>query len=653
MPLTAYALTAALAVLLPASAQTNSTPNAVTKHPFGAKDWAAIHSASAAAVSPDGNLILYQVSFGAEKGKTNHEWHLIHPDGSDARKLDLPADFTPSGFTRDGKGLYGSFKLNNVPQFAIFALEKANEKSTPVTTVMLPRGITGALPSPDGSRFAILADPRQADEHPDVHTIVEPDQTSLYVMKADGTGGQWWCSDLKDLSGGIAPGGGSQAIAWSPDGDSLATLSMTPKIGYHYVRAFVDVCSVSGARRLAEIPNSAGGIGWTNDGKDIALLSTTTSVLTPDHVWTVAVSGGKPVDRTPDLDATALGIAQDPHGRLWIQVNRGLHTEIDEFRDNALTPAFKWPDGFISGPPVFSEYAAGSDRLAFTVGDPEHADNVAVPEANQLRKITNEGDEQIGKIDLGSVRAVHWTSKEGIALEGMVTFPAGYVEGKKYPFLVLPHGGPEASDLLGLDPFSRTIAGLGYVVLQPEYRGSTGYGTKFLDAIYQHFGDRAFRDVDSATDFAIAQGWADPNRLAIFGWSAGGFMTSWTVTQTNRYRAAIEGAGITDWGSFMWTSDVQQIDYDGRWPGEFPEAFRKFSAVDDAAKVTTPLLILHGAADHRVPTFQGQEYFEALAARGKTTRFVEYPGSPHFPILWEQRIDVFSEISDWLKKYNP
>ncbi len=220
----------ALCALIPASAQVVApSAKAVTKHPFNATDWATIHSASASAVAPDGTLILYQVSFGAEKGKTNHEWHLIHPDGRDARKLDLPADFTPSGFTRDGKALYGSFKLNNVPQFAIFTLQSVNAKATPITTFMLPRGIAGALPSPDGSRFAILADPRSPDEHPDVHTVIEPDQTSLYVVKADGTGGQWWCSNLKDLSGGIAPGGGNQAVAWSPAGDSLATLSMTPK----------------------------------------------------------------------------------------------------------------------------------------------------------------------------------------------------------------------------------------------------------------------------------------------------------------------------------------------------------------------------------------------------------------------------------------
>lgn len=218
---------------------------------------------------------------------------------------------------------------------------------------------------------------------------------------------------------------------------------------------------------------------------------------------------------------------------------------------------------------------------------------------------------------------------------------------------MLPHGGPEANDELVFDSLSRIVAGLDYVVLQPEYRGSTGYGADFLAAIYQRFGDRAYHDVDSATDYAVAQGWADPNRLAIFGWSAGGFMTSWTVTQTHRYKAAVEGAGITDWEPFLWTSDVQQIDYDQRWTDEDPGAFRQFSAVYFAKNVTTPLLILHGEADHRVPTFQGTEYFQMLAARGKTVRMVTYPGSPHFPFLWEQRINVMQELGDWLAKYNP
>jgi dipeptidyl aminopeptidase/acylaminoacyl peptidase len=470
-------------------------------------------------------------------------------------------------------------------------------------------------------------------------------------VNADGTGGGWWCTDLKYVSASVL-GGGAGALAWSADGQSLAVLSDLPRIGHHDVSTAIDLCSASGTRHITDIPNTVSGIGWADSGRDIAFLSTKSAVLTPEHLWTVPLDGGAAEDRTPSLNGTAMDLTSDVRGHLWVLVDHGVRNEVDEFRNGNLTTVWRWPDGVLAGLPVSSPYAGVSERTALTVGDPEHTHNVAVADGGQLRRITSEGDAQLASVELGVVRAVQWKSKAGISLEGIATFPASYVQGRKYPFLVLPHGGPEANDELSLDPLARTIAGLGYVVLQPEYRGSTGYGADFLAAIYQHFGDRAYEDVDSATDYAVAQGWADPGRLAIFGWSAGGFMTSWTVTQTGRYKAAIEGAGITDWGPFLWTSDIQQIDYDARWSDEDPDVFRKFSAVYFAKNVTTPLLILHGEADPRVPTFQGTEFFQILAARGKTVRMVTYPGSPHFPVQWEQRLNVMQEVTDWLEKYN-
>ncbi len=621
------------------------------RHAFTPMDWAKLHEAGAAAVSNDGT-ILYGVSYGAEKGPTHTEWWIIAPDGSHNAKLELPDEFKPMGFTQDGKSLYGAWEVNHHPQFAVFALKDGKTAAAPSVVVVLPRGIRSASPSPDGRRFVLGADPRPPDPLDEVRHVQEPDETSLYVVNADGTGGAWWCPGLKYVSGAETVGGSDRAAVWSADSSSLAVLSQLPRIGHHEMNTSIDVCSASGVRHVTEIANAVNGIAWANGGRDIAFLSTRNHVLTPDHVWTVPAAGGTAQDRTPNLDGTAVQLGGDVRGDVWVVVAHGVHSEVDDFRDGALTTAYRWPDGTLNGVPVSSEYAGAGQQLAFTAGDPTHAGNVFVPEGDHLRRITHEGDDDLANIDLGPVRAVRWKSKEGIALEGIVTFPVGYAEGKKVPFLVLPHGGPEANDELLLDSFSRIVAGLGYVVLQPEYRGSTGYGADFLEAIYQHFGDRAYQDVDSATDFAIAQGWADPDRLAIFGWSAGGFMTAWTVTQTGRYKAAIEGAGITDWASFLWTSDISQIDYDARWTDEDPEAFRKFSAVDFANKVTTPLLILHGEADRRVPTFQGTEFFQILAARGKTVRMVTYPGSPHFPTLWEQRLNVMQEVTDWLQRFN-
>ncbi len=612
------------------------------KHAFTPLDWAAMPSANPVAVSANGQKILYTVSHGAATGRDQVEWRLTNPQGHDTKKLALPPGFSPNGFTNDGGSLYGTYAVNGVPQLATFSLTGLQPWSVPTSVVFVPGGVRAASLSPKGDRFAILANPRGAEEPVTVHHVIQPEESSLYVVNVDGSQGQWWGPSLRQVGGS----------AWSPDGKEIAVLSSTPKIGFHFVKCAIDVCSSSGTRHVADIDGVASSLEWSVDGRSLLFCSTKNSVLTPDELWSVPALGGKLANLTPNLQGSVMGVSRDPKGRVWVSVNRGVFSEVDLWQDGRLTTAHKWPNGEVYGP-VFSHAADADGQLVFAVGDAEHVINLAVPGSGGLRRITTEGDDLVSKIELGPVKVVDWKAKDGTALQGIVTFPPGFRQGEKHPYLVMPHGGPEGNDAVNLDAWTRILAGMGYVVMQPQYRGSTGYGDAFLDSIYQHFGDRAYSDVDSATDFAIAQGWADPDKLAIMGWSAGGFMTSWTVTQTHRYKAAVEGAGITDWASFIWTSDIQQIDYDARWPGKDPEAFRQFSAVDFVDQVTTPILILHGEEDVRVPTFQGREFYEALVANGKTARMVAYPGSGHFPSLWEQRLDVIKEATDWLKKYNP
>jgi len=631
-----------LSLVLASSAATGQAASAAAapdQHPFGLDDYAALRRARALSVSPDGKSVLYEVSYDGDKGPTKHEWHLIDTSGGNGRKLELPESFEPVGFTKDGGALYGSYEVDKKSQLGIVPL--AGDRPTQI--IVLPNGIRENWISPDGKEFAFLADPRPADPLAEVRHIAENDVNSVYVAGVDGSEGAWWCPELKDVTD----------VAWSADSAQLGVVTQFQKIGHHDVRSFLWVCTHAGARKVAVIPNSVSGIAWANGGKDLAFASTTTDVLTPDHLWTVPAAGGTPQDQTPKLEGTIPNVRNDPHGTVWVEMQKGTVAEVYSYRDGKLVPAYRWPGGVVYAPPASSPFLSAPDAQAFTVGDPCHALNVAVAHGTELRKITHEGDDTLGKVALGEVRVVDWTGKDGTKLEGILTLPANYKAGNHYPFLVLPHGGPEGNDSLDFDLFSRLISGFGYVVLQPQYRGSIGYGTEFLQAIYQHFGDRAYSDVDSASDFAVSQGWADPNRLAIFGWSAGGFMTSWTVTQTHRYKAAIEGAGITDWLSFIPTSDIAQVDYDLRLQEKDPAPFLQFSAVTHADQVTTPLLILHGEEDRRVPAFQGREFFVLLAERGKTVRMVTYPGSPHFPHLAEQRRNIFSEIKNWLDKYNP
>ncbi len=443
------------------------------RHPFTFDDGSTLRSAHPVAVSPDGKTVLYRVSFGGAKGPDTNEWHLMNADGSGDRHLTLPEKFHPQGFNRDGSALYGTMHMDKAAQLATIPLAAPNTPAaaaaTPVPLTALPRGVGSIFISPDGARYAILADPRLPDPLADVHTVIENSPSGIYVVNADGSAGAWWCPALRQAG----------EVAWSPDGSSLAVMSQTPKIGYHYVRSEIDVCNASGPRHVATIDNSAAGIGWINGGKDLAFVSTTSMVLTPDHVWTVPAAGGTPQDRTPKLDGSVLGLDVDAKGNAWATVARGVRLEVDSFANDSLTPAYTHPDGCVFGAPVSPKIASAPDVKVFAVGDPAHTTNVAVAHGNSLELITHEGDDQLAKVALGPVQAVHWTSKEGIPLEGIVTFPADYKPGQHYPFLVLPHGGPEGNDDLGFSVFPRFFAGMGYVVLEPEYRGSTGYGTEF------------------------------------------------------------------------------------------------------------------------------------------------------------------------------
>ena len=478
--------------------------------------------------------------------------------------------------------------------------------------------------------------------------MVENERTALYVVDAAGSHGAWWCPGHDQLAG----------FAWAHDSARIALLQQTPKLGYHSVSGAIDICSAGATLHVAsianavanEIPYPGSGIAWTDNDTTLAFLSTTTDVLTPDHLWTVPAAGGAPVDRFPDLPVTIQALRGDAHGNVWTSVAAGVQTNVVAYTHGAMGRAFG--NGYAVGMPAVSDLAAAPERLAFAVGTMTHPNEIAVDAPGGLRTITHESDAALAHIRFGRAIRHTWTAADGTKLEAIVTFPPDW-NGKPGKFLVLPHGGPEANDVFHLDPLSRIIASHGFVVMQPEYRGSTGYGSPFLQAIYQHFGDTAYRDVDAATTEAVAQGWADPARLAIFGWSAGGFMTSWTVTQTSRYKAAIEGAGITEWLSFIMTSDVQQTDYDARELSAGAEPFLKYSAVMFTKNVTTPLLILHGESDVRVPTYEGRELFVLLREEGKTVRMVTYPDSPHFPRLWQQRRNVFDEVLSWLDRYDP
>ncbi len=262
------------------------------------------------------------------------------------------------------------------------------------------------------------------------------------------------------------------------------------------------------------------------------------------------------------------------------------------------------------------------------------------------------------KHPLGETRVITWKANDGVEIEGLLTLPVGYESGKKYPLILNIHGGPSGmfgetfTAAPGLYPIA-TFAAKGYAVLRPNPRGSSAYGNKFRAANLNDWGGGDYGDLMSGVDHVVAQGIADPQRLAVMGWSYGGYMTAWVVTQTSRFKAAAMGAGLSNIISMWGTNDIPSVldDYFSGTPWEQTEGYLKRSPLYHVKNSTTPTLILHGEADQRVPIGQGYEFYNALKRRGVKTQMVVYPRTPHAPQEPKFLLDVMERHTSWVDQH--
>jgi dipeptidyl aminopeptidase/acylaminoacyl peptidase len=325
----------------------------------------------------------------------------------------------------------------------------------------------------------------------------------------------------------------------------------------------------------------------------------------------------------------------------------------------------------VDGPPaVFFETARGvftadlnatGTHFGMTFESPDTAAEAFVMpvegSASAMKRLS-QANVNIPKPAMGRTEAIRWKSKDGLEIEGLLTYPANYEKGQKVPLILNIHGGPTGvfnesfTGRSALYPIA-VFASKGYAVLRPNPRGSGGYGKQFRFANYNDWGGKDYEDDQAGVDKVIEMGIADPDRLAIMGWSYGGFMTSWTITQTKRFKAAVVGAAVTNLWSFTGTADIPGFipDYFGGEPWENFEAYRKHSPITYIKNVVTPTLILHGEADDRVPVGQGYEYYNALKRQGGIAKMVVYPRQPHGPREPKFVLDIMQRHVEWVEKY--
>ncbi|HEY4425464.1 MAG TPA: S9 family peptidase [Pyrinomonadaceae bacterium] len=259
---------------------------------------------------------------------------------------------------------------------------------------------------------------------------------------------------------------------------------------------------------------------------------------------------------------------------------------------------------------------------------------------------------------IGRTEVVTWKSKDGKQIEGLLTYPVGYQAGQKVPLILNVHGGPAGVFQQafiggrGVYPLA-TFAARGYAILRPNPRGSSGYGPEFRRANLKDWGLGDYEDLMTGVDRVIEMGVADPERLGVMGWSYGGFMTSWIVTQTSRFKAASAGAPVTNLISFNGTADIPAFvpDYFGGQFWEAMDLYQKHSPIFNVKNVTTPTMIQQGEADVRVPISQGYEFYNALKVKGVPTRMLVLPRQPHGPTEPKMQLAAMNANLEWFEKY--
>jgi dipeptidyl aminopeptidase/acylaminoacyl peptidase len=301
--------------------------------------------------------------------------------------------------------------------------------------------------------------------------------------------------------------------------------------------------------------------------------------------------------------------------------------------------------------------------VAYAADSPAWPAEVVIsgPEGTKTLTATNP---QLAGIALGETEVITWKSSDGTEVEGILLKPVGYRQGERYPLLVVAHGGPTGAHTNGFKASSGSgghyWAGRGWATLYPNVRGSTGYGEKFMRANIMDWGGGDYRDLMTGVDEVVRRGIADSDRLAVAGWSYGGYMTGWVVSQTPRFKAAMMGAGLSNMVSMYGTTDIPGYigtfyegmpKLDGKLTNKSLEFYRSRSAITYADRVTTPLLMLHGANDERVPIGQPMEYFRHLKDRGKTVELVFYPREGHGLREYYHQVDRMKREYEWIAKH--
>jgi dipeptidyl aminopeptidase/acylaminoacyl peptidase len=427
--------------------------------------------------------------------------------------------------------------------------------------------------------------------------------------------------------------------AWSPDGKLLAFRSnrSTPDPDRTYDTNIwvVAADNTDKAAHLTQVttnPGADGSPAWSPDGKWITYvtqLDPKLLVYATHHIAVSPAAGGEARVLTLAFDRMSRSPHFSPDGQFIYFI-----ADDDGSQNLCRVPAtggeITRP---ISGRVVVSGYnIAKSGDLAVQITTMDRPAEIFTTPASgaPMIRITHVNDAFMAKVRVVTPEYVKFKSKDGTTVAGYLFKPLEYVAGKKYPTLLHPHGGPVGAYYGDFNHFSQLFAANGYVVLEPNPRGSSGYGQDYCKAIFADWGNKDYQDDMAMVDYAIAQGMADPDKMGVGGWSYGGISTDFIIAQTTRFKAAISGASSAFFAA-LYGHDQYILDYDVELghPWENRAVWDKISPFFKVANITTPTLFMGGDIDWNVPIVGSEQMYEAMKSLGRETELVVYPGEYH------------------------
>ena len=666
---TLHRMAAAAAILFVAIVAVAATQP--ERRPLTSDDLLALKSVSAPAISPAGEWIAYTVeSVDMEADESSTQIFMVSRDGRDVLPM-TSADYSAATPRWSPDGRYLAFLAakgdDEDARTQVWTLDRRGGEAQPYTTV--DQGVSDFRWSPDSRGMLLMikdktpadlaaeaAEEAGEEAKPLPYVIdrlqfkqdgvayLDRSRTHIYVVRGrDEAPQQLTFGDYDD----------AEAV-WRPDGAEIAFVSNRTEEPDGNENTDIWIVAASGEakkrepRRVTSNAGSDHSPAWSSDGKRLAYVT----VTEPDLIWyatnhlaVVSASGGDERVLSAALDRNVGSPQFTPD-------DSGILFELEDSAEQHLA-RFDLASGRIDRPiegqlAVYGYSQSMAGDIAVRMSLPQLPSELFLLRGDSLSQVTRTNAELLGELELAAVQNVTFPSKDGTQIEGFIFTPPDYRRGRRYPTILRIHGGPVSQYDFSFNAEAQLLAAHGYVVVICNPRGSSGYGQDFSAALFANWGVPDFEDVMAAVDYAIGEGYADPDRLGVGGWSYGGILTNYVITKSDRFKGAISGASEVNYAA-NYGHDHYQYFWEAELglPWESKETWERISPWEHVDRIVTPTLVMGGKEDWNVPVQNSEQLYQALKRRGVDTQLVVYPDETHSISRPSFQKDRWQRYLDW------